>query len=68
MLFCLERGGHYLLLALHYSLHETGSGKAYHLTGHKWFTSAPMSDAFLVGVVFGFEALRCGGGGVLIIK
>ncbi len=25
-----------------------GSGAAYRLTGHKWFMSAPMSDAFLV--------------------
>lgn len=24
-----------------------GPGKAYHLTGHKWFYSAPMSDVFL---------------------
>ncbi|MDX1576368.1 MAG: acyl-CoA dehydrogenase family protein, partial [Kiloniellales bacterium] len=24
-----------------------GGGEAYHLTGHKWFCSAPMSDAFL---------------------
>jgi putative acyl-CoA dehydrogenase len=26
----------------------TGSGEAYRLTGHKWFCSAPMSDAFLM--------------------
>ena len=26
----------------------TGGGKAYAITGHKWFLSAPMSDAFLV--------------------
>jgi len=26
----------------------TGAGEAYELTGHKWFTSAPMCDAFLV--------------------
>ena len=25
-----------------------GGGKAYAITGHKWFLSAPMSDAFLV--------------------
>ncbi len=25
-----------------------GGGKLYHLTGHKWFCSAPMSDGFLV--------------------
>lgn len=27
---------------------DTGSGALYALTGHKWFTSAPMSDAFLM--------------------
>lgn len=27
---------------------EAGGGKPYLLTGHKWFCSAPMSDAFLV--------------------
>jgi putative acyl-CoA dehydrogenase len=27
---------------------STGSGSAYLLTGHKWFCSAPMCDAFLV--------------------
>ncbi len=27
---------------------ESGPGKEYALTGHKWFCSAPMSDAFLV--------------------
>ncbi len=27
---------------------EAGPGKEYLLTGHKWFCSAPMSDAFLV--------------------
>lgn len=27
---------------------EAGPGKEYSLTGHKWFCSAPMSDAFLV--------------------
>lgn len=26
---------------------RTGPGAAYWLHGHKWFTSAPMSDAFL---------------------
>ncbi len=26
---------------------RTGSGAAFSLTGHKWFTSAPMSDGFL---------------------
>ena len=26
---------------------ESGAGKGYFLNGHKWFTSAPMSDAFL---------------------
>ncbi len=27
---------------------ESGPGQAYRLTGHKWFMSAPMCDAFLV--------------------
>ena len=27
---------------------DTPWGRAYHLTGHKWFLSAPMCDAFLV--------------------
>jgi len=27
---------------------KPGGGQLYHLTGHKWFCSAPMSDAFLV--------------------
>ena len=27
---------------------ESGAGRAYFLTGHKWFCSAPMSDAFLM--------------------
>ncbi len=27
---------------------HTGTGDAYLLTGHKWFCSAPMSDAFLI--------------------
>ena len=26
---------------------DTGHGNSYYLKGHKWFTSAPMSDAFL---------------------
>jgi len=26
---------------------DTGNGRAYALTGHKWFTSAPMCDGFL---------------------
>jgi putative acyl-CoA dehydrogenase len=29
-------------------LSERGPGKPYLLTGHKWFCSAPMSDAFLI--------------------
>ena len=29
-------------------LAEAGAGEAYRLTGHKWFFSAPMCDAFLV--------------------
>ncbi|GHF17979.1 acyl-CoA dehydrogenase [Kordiimonas sediminis] len=27
---------------------QSGPGKPYHITGHKWFMSAPMCDAFLV--------------------
>jgi putative acyl-CoA dehydrogenase len=30
------------------ALAATGPGEAYELVGHKWFTSAPMCDAFLV--------------------
>lgn len=29
-------------------IHASGSGNEYLITGHKWFCSAPMSDAFLV--------------------
>lgn len=32
----------------HPHLQKTGPGQEYKLTGHKWFCSAPMSDAFLV--------------------
>ncbi|MEZ5583568.1 MAG: acyl-CoA dehydrogenase family protein [Candidatus Competibacteraceae bacterium] len=31
-----------------YPVSGTGPGEAYELIGHKWFCSAPMSDAFLV--------------------
>jgi putative acyl-CoA dehydrogenase len=31
-----------------YPVAAEGSGEAYELVGHKWFTSAPMCDAFLV--------------------
>ncbi|TDQ43394.1 isovaleryl-CoA dehydrogenase [Permianibacter aggregans] len=31
-----------------YPLGEAGPGEAYEIVGHKWFCSAPMSDAFLV--------------------
>lgn len=31
-----------------YALGAEGSGETYELIGHKWFTSAPMCDAFLV--------------------
>ena len=31
-----------------YPLGKTGAGEAYELIGHKWFTSAPMCDAFLM--------------------
>ena len=30
------------------AINESGAGQLYALTGHKWFCSAPMSDAFLV--------------------
>jgi putative acyl-CoA dehydrogenase len=30
------------------AINGSGPGKAYAITGHKWFLSAPMSDAFLV--------------------
>ncbi len=30
-----------------YPINHKGSGEAYELVGHKWFCSAPMSDAFL---------------------
>eukprot|EP01035_Chromulina_nebulosa_P038579 gene38579-52118_t len=37
-----------------------GSGCNYRLRGHKWFTSAPMSDAFLtLAKVDGSDALSC---------
>lgn len=31
-----------------YPIGERGAGEAYEIIGHKWFCSAPMSDAFLV--------------------
>ena len=31
-----------------YALGKEGSGEAYELIGHKWFTSAPMCDGFLM--------------------
>ncbi|MDT7525071.1 isovaleryl-CoA dehydrogenase [Pseudidiomarina sp. GXY010] len=31
-----------------YAVGTEGAGEAYELVGHKWFVSAPMSDAFLV--------------------
>lgn len=39
-------------------LESTGLGDAYALTGHKWFCSAPMSDAFLVLAQTG-DGLTC---------
>eukprot|EP00597_Dinobryon_sp_UTEXLB2267_P007023 CAMPEP_0170095218 /NCGR_PEP_ID=MMETSP0019_2-20121128/27786_1 /TAXON_ID=98059 /ORGANISM="Dinobryon sp., Strain UTEXLB2267" /LENGTH=413 /DNA_ID=CAMNT_0010316829 /DNA_START=129 /DNA_END=1368 /DNA_ORIENTATION=+ len=40
--------------------HRQGPGCSYSLRGHKWFTSAPMSDAFLtLAKVAGSEALSC---------
>ncbi len=37
-----------------------GPGTAYRLTGHKWFCSAPMSDAFLVLAKVGSDAAVSG--------
>lgn len=37
---------------------EAGPGKAYTLTGHKWFCSAPMSDAFLT-LAYTDKGLSC---------
>ncbi|QUJ67465.1 acyl-CoA dehydrogenase family protein [Photobacterium sp. GJ3] len=39
-------------------VHAAGAGKNYRLTGHKWFCSAPMCDAFLVLAKTG-EQLSC---------
>ena len=38
---------------------ESGRGKAYLLTGHKWFFSAPMSDAHLVVAKTEQDGLTC---------
>ena len=38
---------------------ESGSGKAYLLTGHKWFFSAPMCDAHLVVAKTEQDGLAC---------
>ncbi len=38
---------------------ETGRGQAYLLTGHKWFFSAPMSDAHLVVAKTEQDGLAC---------
>lgn len=38
---------------------ESGRGKAYLLTGHKWFFSAPMSDAHLVVANTEQDGLAC---------
>lgn len=38
---------------------ETGRGQAYLLTGHKWFFSAPMSDAHLVVAQTEQDGLAC---------
>ena len=40
------------------ALGKSGPGEAYHLTGHKWFCSAPMSDAFLT-LAQAKEGLTC---------
>lgn len=37
---------------------EAGPGKAYEITGHKWFCSAPMCDAFLV-LAYSTGGLSC---------
>jgi putative acyl-CoA dehydrogenase len=39
-------------------LGEAGPGKAYSLVGHKWFCSAPMSDAFLT-LAYTDKGLSC---------
>lgn len=38
---------------------EAGAGGAFELTGHKWFCSAPMSDAFLTLAKTDGDALTC---------
>lgn len=38
---------------------ERGPGKAYELRGHKWFCSAPMSDAFLTLANTGDKGISC---------
>src|SRR3546814_5079169 len=35
-----------------------GGGRAFRLTGHKWFCSAPMSDAFLT-IAYTKKGLSC---------
>jgi putative acyl-CoA dehydrogenase len=41
------------------ALGSGGPGGEYELTGHKWFCSAPMSDAFLTLAYTGNDALSC---------
>ena len=41
------------------ALSRRGPGEAYVLTGHKWFCSAPMSDAFLVLAQVEDKGLSC---------
>ncbi len=38
---------------------QAGPGQAYRITGHKWFCSAPMSDAFLMLAYTEQEKLSC---------
>lgn len=41
-----------------YPINHTGPGGAYELVGHKWFCSAPMSDAFLT-LAYTEDGLSC---------
>src|SRR5579872_2303651 len=41
-----------------YPAGSTGSGALYEIVGHKWFLSAPMSDAFLV-LAYADDGLSC---------
>ncbi|WP_404340998.1 acyl-CoA dehydrogenase family protein [Pseudoalteromonas mariniglutinosa] len=41
------------------AIDKSGAGELYALVGHKWFCSAPMSDAFLVLAHTGINQLSC---------